>query len=213
MSAKGGDGYLVHVLDITDRMHAEIQLKESEEKFRFLHINSPDMTMLQNSDGEISYISPQIKNVLGYVEAEFLGKSFPEQIHCDDRDKAYYMMTRVLGGEEINGLEYRFVGKDKQMRWLSHTARPIIVDGKVVRIQSSVRNITKQKESEIELSRYRIQMEDLVKERTKELEVKNEELENFSSLFVGREFRIKELRDQLELLEKKLKPLIIINTQ
>jgi len=207
MSKERGDGYLIHVIDITDKMQAEIQLKESEEKLRFLHINSPDMTMLQNSDGEISYVSPQAKNVLGYAEAEFLGKSFPEQIHVDDRDKSYNIMMRVLGGEEVNGLEYRFVGADGQVRWLSHNARPIIVDGKVVRVQSSVRNVTRQKNTEIELARYRIQMEDLVKERTNELVAKNEELEKFNSLFVGREFRIKELRDQLELLEGKLKNL------
>lgn len=204
ISRSEGGGYLVHVLDITDKMQAEVQLKESEEKYRLLHINSPDMTMLQNADGEILYISPQVKNVLGYTEAEFLGKSFPEQVHPNDRDKAYQIMRKVLDGEKVHGYEYRFMGTESQVIWLSHTAMPIIFDGKVVRIQSSVRNITKQKESEIELTRYRIQMEDLVKERTNELSVKNEELEKFNSLFMGREFRIKELRDEVEELEEQL---------
>ncbi len=46
---------------------------------------------------------------------------------------------------------------------------------------------------------------ELVNDRTKEQETINAELERFNKLFVGREFRIKELRDQVELLEKELK--------
>ena len=44
-----------------------------------------------------------------------------------------------------------------------------------------------------------------VKERTVELEEKNTELQRMNDIFVGREFRIKELRDKIEKLEKKLK--------
>ncbi|MBW2616938.1 MAG: hypothetical protein JRD02_12290, partial [Deltaproteobacteria bacterium] len=44
-------------------------------------------------------------------------------------------------------------------------------------------------------------LEELVKERTAELEEKNAELERMNDLFVGREFRIKELRDRVKELE------------
>jgi len=40
-----------------------------------------------------------------------------------------------------------------------------------------------------------------VKDRTKELEEKYKELENMNDVFVGREFRIKELRDELDNLK------------
>ena len=46
-------------------------------------------------------------------------------------------------------------------------------------------------------------LEKKVKERTRELEGRNEELERFNKLFVDREFRIKELRDQVVRLEKQ----------
>lgn len=56
-----------------------------------------------------------------------------------------------------------------------------------------------------ELEKYKGHLEELVKDRTRELEEKNEELERFNQLFVGREFRIKELKEKLELLEKEIK--------
>ncbi|MBC8490042.1 MAG: PAS domain S-box protein, partial [Bacteroidetes bacterium] len=61
------------------------------------------------------------------------------------------------------------------------------------------------KQAEEELKKHREHLEELVKERTTELEKKNAELERFNNLFVGREFRIKELRDKIKELERKYK--------
>ena len=46
--------------------------------------------------------------------------------------------------------------------------------------------------------------EEILNKRTNELEEKNKELEEFNELFIGREFRIKELRDRVKELEGKL---------
>ena len=63
--------------------------------------------------------------------------------------------------------------------------------------------ITDRKEAEEELKKYRDHLEELVKERTDELEEKVAELERMNDLFIGREFRIKELRDRVGELELK----------
>jgi uncharacterized protein YdiU (UPF0061 family) len=68
----------------------------------------------------------------------------------------------------------------------------------------SARDITKRKHDEELLSKYQTQLETLVKEQTQELEEKVAELERMNALFVGREYRIKELRDKIEELEKNL---------
>lgn len=49
---------------------------------------------------------------------------------------------------------------------------------------------------------YSATLEDQVKERTKELDSRNTELERFNRLFVDREFRIKELKERVKELEK-----------
>ncbi|MBW2646438.1 MAG: hypothetical protein JRE23_09715 [Deltaproteobacteria bacterium] len=62
--------------------------------------------------------------------------------------------------------------------------------------------MTERKRAEEELNKYRDHLEDLVKERTGELEEKNSELERMNMLFVGREFRIKELKEKVKELEE-----------
>ena len=72
-------------------------------------------------------------------------------------------------------------------------------------------DITEKKRVDQELLKHRQHLEQLVMQRTaelenlnKELQKKNDDLEHFNDLFVGREFRIKELRDELKTLQQKL---------
>ncbi len=58
--------------------------------------------------------------------------------------------------------------------------------------------------SQLELEKHKDNLENLVKERTFALEDKTTELERYNQLFEGREFRIKELRDKIRILEEKL---------
>ena len=54
------------------------------------------------------------------------------------------------------------------------------------------------------MEKHRAHLEELVKERTSDLEKSNTQLEQFNKLFVGREFRIKELKDKVKELEEKM---------
>ena len=76
--------------------------------------------------------------------------------------------------------------------------------GNIYRLLAISRDITVRRQEEEELEKHREHLEELVRERTVELEEKNETLEKFNNLFVGREFRIKELRTEVEELKNKL---------
>ncbi len=67
------------------------------------------------------------------------------------------------------------------------------------------RNITKRFKVEEELLTHRNHLEDLVSERTAELKKTNKDLARFNELFIGREFRIKELKLLVEELNAKVK--------
>lgn len=157
---KQKSGYQTAVIrDITDRRLAEEALKESEERFRMMILNSPDLTIIQKPNGENIYVSPQAKDVLGHDADVFLDIKYPEYIHPDDKEFVYKTMMNVLKGENINDFEYRYLGDKGEVNWLSHTARVIKKGRKVVRIQSSIRNITENKliEDELRKNQYSLQ--------------------------------------------------------
>ncbi len=64
--------------------------------------------------------------------------------------------------------------------------------------------IKERKKTEKELQMHRDQLEELVTIRTREIEEKNKKLQEFNQLFVGREFRIKELKEKVKRLELDL---------
>ena len=53
------------------------------------------------------------------------------------------------------------------------------------------------------LNKYHDHLEEMIKQRTKKLEEQKEDLERMNRLFVGREFRIKELRDEVKELKRE----------
>jgi exonuclease VII small subunit len=61
---------------------------------------------------------------------------------------------------------------------------------------------TEKKQAEEKLKRHREHLEELVGERTKELEEKNAELDRAMKMFVGRELTIKNLQKRISSLEK-----------
>ncbi len=79
---------------------------------------------------------------------------------------------------------------------------PIIIDDAVTGVSAISMEITAIKEAEKELKIYRQHLEKLVKERTQDLEEKNQELKRINTLFVGRENRMAELKEEIERLRK-----------
>ena len=141
-------GMICTVEDVTKRKLVEEALKESEEKYRLMIMNSPDMILLQEEDGRGTYLSPQAESVIGYKPEEMINIAFPEIIHSEDREMALEAYKNALKGEELINFEYRIRNKSDEINWLSHTARPIIKDGELVGIQSNIRNITQSKHVE-----------------------------------------------------------------
>jgi diguanylate cyclase (GGDEF)-like protein/PAS domain S-box-containing protein len=60
--------------DITEQKRAEEALKESTERFRNLIETTSDLAWEIDERGAYTYVSPQVKKILGYEPAELLGK-------------------------------------------------------------------------------------------------------------------------------------------
>ncbi|MBW2491151.1 MAG: PAS domain-containing protein, partial [Deltaproteobacteria bacterium] len=94
----------VHVLaviqDITERKNAEEALRNSEEKFRFLAEKMVDIVWTTNLDFQTTYVSPSIKNVLGFTPEERKRQSLEEMITPESLAKVQLMFVRELQRDE-----------------------------------------------------------------------------------------------------------------
>ena len=133
--------------DITERKRAEEALKESEEKYRELVENLTEVIYALKPSGEVLYVSPTVKSLIGYSPKEIEGQSFAGLIHEDDLPLASERIQKILSGASVTG-EYRIRAKTGQIRWISTTSRPIFKGKRAVGIQGILTDITARKKTE-----------------------------------------------------------------
>ena len=110
----GGNTFLqTTVQDITEQKRAEKRTRESEEKFRTLAEESPNMIFV-NAKGRIVYANRKSEEIMGYTREEFYASDFNFLclIAPEFRELIKEDYEKHMKGEEPPLLEYRLVTKD-----------------------------------------------------------------------------------------------------
>jgi diguanylate cyclase (GGDEF)-like protein/PAS domain S-box-containing protein len=141
-------GVVVHFRDITDRKRAQLELQESAARFRSLVQHASDVVVVLDQQARITYVSPSVTRVLGYLPDEIHDTSAAVLVHEDD------LPTLPLGAADAFGPMTREVRvRRRNGDWaiveftLSDLRREPGVDGIVL----NGRDVTDQKTLEDEL--------------------------------------------------------------
>lgn len=206
--------------DITARKRAEEQLRENERRLKFaLDAGRMGAWQWDVATNRVQW-SPMLHEIHGIDPDSFGGTfdDFARDIHGEDRERILRGIESALckGGEYR--AEYRIVRPDGVERWLEARGHVIRDEsGNAVRMAGVCMDVTGQKRDAEELKRHRDQLEQLVVERTVELEESYEQLrmsERMASLGtlsagLGHDMGnlLLPLRLRLDAMERKLTPL------
>jgi PAS domain S-box-containing protein len=185
----GADDYRVAVAheNITQRRNAEEKLAKSEKKLRGILENSTNIFYSHTPEHVLTYISPQIKEILGY-DAKEAEKCWLDLLsdHPVNAQGIECTEKAIRTGKAQPAYELQLVHKDEHPVWVEVREAPVVENGRTVAIIGSLTDITARKAAE------------------ETLHARHRELERFNKAAVGRELRMGELKKEINQLCRTL---------
>ena len=139
-------------LDITDRKQAEETLRESEERYRSIFMNSTIGIYRTSPEGKILMANPTLIEMLGYESFEELKNRNLEDDYFEPGYLRSDFIQRIEREGEIKGMESAWKRVDKTILYVRESARLIRdSDGRTLYYEGMVEDITDRRKSELEI--------------------------------------------------------------
>lgn len=155
--------YVAQIIDISERKRMEeenrllieeknrnkaLQLIEAKNWYRLLADNTIDLVCLHNLDATFKYVSPSVKNLLGFDPDEMIGRYPEEYVHPEDLVKFKKRIGSIIKDKELFSEQVRLINNKGEYSWFETNASLVYENDNPVGFQSSTRDITQRKKAE-----------------------------------------------------------------
>jgi PAS domain S-box-containing protein len=164
-------GIIGDMRDVTERKIAEELLLESKRKFDLITNNGNDIIAFYTyfPEEKYLYVSPNVEKILGFdgqrllVDAQFFSKRLISSRETFAKSDKYLRLLQKKNQAKSHFFSFKITDNDDREVWLENNLVPITDNkGKISFFINIIRNITEQKEAEIEIENQYINYRNLL---------------------------------------------------
>jgi PAS domain S-box-containing protein len=181
--------------------HVDEDLRRMSKVFR----DAADPILIEDLDGIVIEMNGEAEASYGWSRDELMGKPIKTIVPPDRHGQADDALERCKAGEDVRNIEGLRCSKAGRVI-------PVLLTLSLLRDESGepeavatiAKDVSEQKQAEEELRDHQDHLEDMVKERTAELEKTMKQAQQFNKMAIDRELRMIELKKEINELLKKI---------
>jgi PAS domain S-box-containing protein len=177
-------------IEVAERKHTEVLLRESEEKYRLIFENANDGIILVNKSGEVLMVNPRMVEVFDMIPKKIIGKRFCDFIDEEFRKSTKSILSDKSSEEFYTTVDITITHKNGHVRWLELKPARINWDGEMATLVF-VSDVTLRKIAEDELNKLNLHLENRIREEVQKVEqqqqllIQKSKLESMGELAAG----------------------------
>jgi PAS domain S-box-containing protein len=209
------------MIDISSRKKSEFELKESEQRLRFIADTMPQLVWITDAEGNHEYFNKHWYDFTGTSEGDTNGPNWIELLHEADRRRSGKVWRKSLETGEPYEVKYRlYNAPSKTYHWVIGRALPFKnEDGVVTKwygtstdIDDSIKELELRRRLEQELQDEKNRLESRVTERTSQLKLTNEGLRDEIRKRQNAEAKLRTYSEELARSNKELEEFAYVSS-
>ncbi|MFZ5571817.1 MAG: PAS domain S-box protein [Thermodesulfobacteriota bacterium] len=182
---------------------AKEALQESEQKYRYLVENIPDVVYSIDTSLKVTAVNLPASEFYGFTVEEVIGRDFSEFIHPEDREKVIvsFLESAATHRQWTRGMQFRVRSKDGAVHWVElNSHMQFDENGGFKREEGVLRDIDDRKKAEQDLRLIHAELEERIEQRTRELVAVNRQLNQEISERIQIEQNLKSSEERLNIM-------------
>jgi PAS domain S-box-containing protein len=144
----GTPGFAGFIRDLSRERDADAARRRAERRFETLVEQMPGIAYIDAVGGETPYVSPRLKELLGYEVDEWTFDRSRDAVHPDDRNEAIRARAAGSASSDPFTLTYRLRTADGRWRWIRDEAIVVLGEDGTNAVHGVMYDVTGEREIE-----------------------------------------------------------------